>query len=141
MTLSLPALRRLCCAACLAAVIGLGIVSRTFPLGWFVYDKSLGDVLYAVAAYLALALLFPRWRIGLVALTAGVACLAVEFLQLSEVNARLLTVPVLRWFLGSVFSWHDVACYLVGVALTAWGDLLVQHRPLKKSTPGRRSSR
>jgi hypothetical protein len=93
--------RRLRCAAALAAVIVLGIVSRTVPTGWSLYDKSLGDVLYAVAAYLALALLLPRAPSGLIAALGAAACLAVEFLQLSEINARLLQVPVLRWFLGS----------------------------------------
>jgi hypothetical protein len=122
--------RRLRCAAALAAVIALGIVSRAVPVGWSVYDKSLGDVLYATAAYLALALLLPRAPVGLLAAVATAACLAVEFLQLSEINARLLKVPVLRWFLGTTFSWHDVACYLLGVAVAVGLDVLLLRRPL-----------
>src|SRR3954451_22961500 len=102
--------RRLRCLATLATVIILGGVSRLAPLGWSLYDKSLGDVLYATAAYLALALLLPRAPVRLVAALGAVACLAVEFLQLTEINGRLLTVPVLRWFLGTTFSWHDVVC-------------------------------
>jgi hypothetical protein len=105
------------CVAALAAVIILGIASRVAPLGWAYYDKSLGDVLYAMAAYLALALLLPRRPIWLIAALATTACLAVEFLQLSEVNTRLLEVPVLRWFLGTTFSWQDILCYLLGSAM------------------------
>ncbi len=114
--------RRLCCVAALAAVIALGIATRAFPLGWPVWDKSLGDVLYAMAAYLAFAILLPHARVWAVACLAAGACLAVELLQLTELNGRLLAVPVLRWFLGTDFSWHDVACYLVGVALAAVAD-------------------
>jgi hypothetical protein len=115
--------RRLSCAGVLAATIALGTVSRAAPLGWSVYDKSLGDVLYAVAAYFALALLMPRLPIATVAALATAACFAVEFLQLTELNKRLLTVPVLRGFLGTTFHWHDLVCYLVGVAVAASLDV------------------
>jgi hypothetical protein len=104
------------------------VTSRAAPLGWPPYDKSLGDVLYATAAYLALALLFPRGPVWLIALVGAAACLAVECLKLSEVNARLLTVPVLRWFLGTTFSWHDICCYLLGVAAAVGLDLLLLRR-------------
>ena len=42
--------------AALGVTVALGLLSRLRPLGWFVYDKSLGDALYAIAAYLVLAL-------------------------------------------------------------------------------------
>ena len=67
--------RRLAAAGILAVVIVLGIISRVAPLGWSVYDKSLGDVLYAVAAYLALVILLPRMSKGLIAAVATAACL------------------------------------------------------------------
>ncbi len=51
-------MRRLLTA--LAVTVVLGILSRSRPIGWYPYDKSLGDLLYAVAAYLVLALLLPR---------------------------------------------------------------------------------
>jgi hypothetical protein len=114
--------RRLIAAGVLAGVIVVGIISRVAPMGWYPYDKSLGDVLYAVAAYLALVVLFPRMSIGLVAALATAACLAVEFLQLTEINTDLLTIPVLRWFLGTTFSWHDIGCYLLGIGVAAVGD-------------------
>ena len=112
-------------------MIVLGIVSRTVSLGWQPYDKSLGDVLYAVAAYLALVVLLPRAPIGFIAALATVACLAVEFLQLTEINTELLTVPVLRWFLGTTFSWHDIACYLLGIAVAIALDVLLLRRQLR----------
>jgi hypothetical protein len=120
--------RRLRCGAALAAVVALGLASRAWPVGWPPYDKGLGDVLYAAAAYLALAVLFPRWPGWLLASLAASACLAVEGLQLSGLNARLLEVPVLRWFLGTDFSWHDVCCYLLGAAAALGLDSLARVR-------------
>ncbi len=125
--------RRVVAAGILAVVIVLGIISRAAPLGWSVYDKSLGDVLYAAAAYLAFAILLPRMAKELIAALATAACLAVEFLQLTEINAELLTVPVLRWFLGTTFSWHDVGCYLLGVAGTVIGDVFIPWQRFKET--------
>ncbi|HVS33939.1 MAG TPA: DUF2809 domain-containing protein [Gemmataceae bacterium] len=120
--------RRLRCAAALAVVVVGGIVSRSAPLGWPLYDKSLGDVLYAVAAYLGLALLLPRVPLGFIAAGGAAACFAVEFMKLSDFNARLLTVPVLRWFLGTTFSWHNIVCYLLGIAVGCGADAFFLRR-------------
>jgi hypothetical protein len=62
----------------LAAVVALGLLSRLRPIGWSVYDKSLGDILYAVAAYLVL----HRWR------PSRVAPPAVESFQATGIPAR-----------------------------------------------------
>jgi Protein of unknown function (DUF2809) len=123
--------RRLIAAGILAAVIVLGIISRAVPLGWSVYDKSLGDVLYAMAACFALVFLLPRVSKGVIAALGTAACLAVEFLQLTEINTHLLNVPVLRWFLGTTFSWHDVVCYLLGIAVAVVGDGIIHGQTSK----------
>ena len=109
----------------LAAVIALGLLSRLRPIGWPLYDKSLGDVLYAVAAYLAIALLLCRWRPSWVASLALVLCLAVECFQATGIPAHYEHITVVRWFLGTTFSWHDVGCYVVGVAVITALDALV----------------
>ncbi len=62
-------MRNLCLA--LAVTIALGIASRLWSSGWRPYDKSLGDVLDAVAAYLAIALVLPRRPGGIVLAVAG----------------------------------------------------------------------
>jgi hypothetical protein len=131
MTLSAATRRRLFCAALLAGVIACGIVTRVAPIGWSVYDKSLGDVLYAVAACLALAVLFPRASVMLVACFAAAACLAVEVLKLTDLNARLLMAPVIRWFLGTTFSWHNIVCYLSGAAIAGGLDAFWSGRFLR----------
>ena len=45
-----PMLRLL---SALAVTVVLGLASRLYPVGWFLWDRVLGEVLYAVAAYLA----------------------------------------------------------------------------------------
>src|SRR5262245_45786083 len=101
--------------AALAFTILLGVLSRLCPVGWWPYDKSLGDVLYAVAAYLALALLFRRRSPALVAVVSLVWCLAVEFFELTDVPVHHAHLGVVRWLLGTTFSWHNLACYVIGV--------------------------
>jgi hypothetical protein len=116
----------------LAGAVALGVLSRTCPLGWPLYDKSLGDALYAVAAYLVLALLLPRKPRGLVAALALALCLAVESFQATGIPACYAHLAPVRWLLGTTFSWHDVACYVVGVAVIAGVDVFV----LRPGRPG-----
>ena len=97
-------LRRL---TALAVTVALGLLSRLYPLGWPVYDKSLGDVLYAAAAYLALALALPHRRPTVVAALALAFCLAMECFQATGIPARYADRAVVRWLLGTTFSGHD----------------------------------
>jgi hypothetical protein len=115
--------------AALAATIALGLVSRLCPIGWPAYDKSLGDVLYAVAVYLVLAILLNR-RVAIVAAVALVVCLAIEVFKLTGVPAEYGHLTAIRWTLGTTFSWHNLACYAVGVALVA---LLDRKRPVQRA--------
>ncbi len=112
----------------LGLTVALGLLSRLRPLGWALWDKSLGDVLYAVAAYLALALLLSRRRPVVVAPLAVAACLAVEGMQATGLPARYADAGVVRCLLGTTFAWHDVGCYLVGVTAIFGVDVL-QLRP------------
>ena len=77
-----------------------------------------GDVLYAVAAYLGLALVSGAaassvgpWALGY--------CAAIELFKLTGFPLAWRRVPGARWIFGSVFGWHNLACYAVGVA-GAW---------------------
>jgi hypothetical protein len=106
----------------LAATVFLGLASRLHPLGWFLWDRVLGEVLYAVAAYLVLALLLvarPPW------LLAGLAfggCLAVEVFKLTGLPAEHQHVFLVRWFLGMTFAWVNLGYYFVGAVLIAFAD-------------------
>src|SRR4051794_17947930 len=111
--------------AVLALTVALGLLSRLRPLGWPVWDKSLGDVLYAEAAYLMLALVLSRKPPVLLAPLALCFCLAVEFFQATGIPAGYAHLLVVRWLLGTTFAWHDVACSVVGVVVIFGADALL----------------
>jgi hypothetical protein len=112
----------------LLITIAVGIVSRLYPIGYLPYDKSLGDALYAVAAYLGIALLLFRKPRLLVAALALVWCLAVEAFQATGIPARHADLWIVRWVIGTEFSWHDVACYFIGVAAAIAVDMQLLRR-------------
>lgn len=100
--------------AWLALTLGLGLVSRKFPLGFYAWDKALGDVLYAAAIYLVLALLSPGGRKERRALAASGLCAGIELLQLTGIPMQLAQTP-LRWLLGTTFTWEDLLYYALGI--------------------------
>jgi hypothetical protein len=106
----------------LAATVVLGLASRLYPVGWFLYDRVLGEVLYAVAAYLVLAMLVVRKPPLFIALIAFVCCLAVELFKLTGIPAQYQHVLLVRWFLGMTFSVVNLGYYFLGVVLIAFAD-------------------
>jgi hypothetical protein len=104
-------------AVALAVAIALGLLSRLAHIGWPPYDKSLGDVMYAVAAYLALAMLLRRRSRALVAGLTLTLCLAIEFFQATGIPERYGDWLIVRWLIGTDFAWHDIGCYVLGVAV------------------------
>lgn len=111
--------------AALALTIALGLLSRLHPVGLPLWDKWLGDVLYAVAAYLALALLLIRARPSLVPPLALAACFAVEAFKTTGLPARYAEFAAVRWLLGTTFSWYNLMCYVAGVAAVTAVDVLL----------------
>ncbi len=107
----------------LAATIVLGLASRLYPMGWYLWDRILGEVLYAVAAYLVLAMLLPRKSPWFVAGLAFTACLAVEVFKLTGIPAKYQHMFLVHWFLGMTFASINLVYYLIGVLLIAVADL------------------
>lgn len=97
--------------------IVLGVASRVWPQGAWIWDKSVGDVAYAMLLGFALVVVWPRARPLLVAALTSAACLAIELFQLTGLPRR--APRLLRLALGDTFAWHDVDCYLVGAAVVA----------------------
>lgn len=120
-----PSLRKPQTVIALGLTVILGLLSRLYPLGWYGYDKSLGDVLYAVAVYLVLALLLPRRGPRFTAFLALMLCVGVELFKLTGIPAATAHLPLVPWLLGHSFSWHNLACYALGVALVGLIDLSV----------------
>jgi hypothetical protein len=82
----------------------LGPWTRLHAIGWPLYDKSFGDVLFAAAAYLTLAMLLFRRSPTLITRLAVVLCLAVEAFQATGIPARHEHLWPVRWLLGTTFA-------------------------------------
>jgi hypothetical protein len=103
-------------------VAGLGIVSRLFPVGFILWDKYLGDVVYAAVFYLCLSLIWPRGAIAGKAFWTVVYVVAIETFQLTPIPVQLghsdnLVIRLFAYVvLGSRFSGWDLLAYGVGLA-------------------------
>ena len=106
----------------LAVTVALGLASRLYPTGWFLWDRVLGEVLYAVAAYLVWAMLLFRKPPWLVAVVAFGCCLAVELFKLTGIPAESQHVFLVRWFLGMTFDAVNLIYYFAGAVLIAFAD-------------------
>jgi Protein of unknown function (DUF2809) len=115
-------------AVALVLTVALGIASRRHPIGFWLYDHSLGDALYSVAVYLVLALVF-RLPLRIVAPLALAISLAVECFQATGVPAQYKEYAIVYWLIGTTFSWHDIGCYCVGVAVIAGLDYWLLRPP------------
>ena len=106
----------------LILVAGLGIVSRLFPTGSILWDKYLGDMVYAAVFYLGLSLIWPRGTLAAKSFWTVVYVVTIESFQLTPIPARLghSDSRAVRLFayvvLGSRFSGWDLVAYGVGLA-------------------------
>src|SRR5262245_36534990 len=106
----------------MAVTVALGLASRLYPMGWFLWDRILGEVLYAVAAYLVWAMILFRKPPWLIAVIAFVCCLVVELFKLTGIPAENQHVFLFRWFLGMTFSVVNLGYYFTGAVLIAFAD-------------------
>jgi hypothetical protein len=113
--------------AVLAVTIVLGIGSRRLKpfLPDFIVAYA-GDTLWALALYLILGLILPRWTTGCLAALALLLSLLIEVSQLYHApwmdSIRQTAVGGL--ILGFGFLWSDLVCYAAGVGLGValeWG--------------------
>lgn len=111
-------------------VILLGVLSRLMPIGNILFDKYLGDALYAALLYLLLRIVWPRVVKSRImkphsakrshAIWAMLLVFAIELFQLTGIplTLRQSGTPlfvVISIALGTTFSWLDVVAYVVGV--------------------------
>jgi hypothetical protein len=106
----------------MAVTVAVGLASRLYPAGWFLWDRVLGEVLYAVAAYLLWAMILLRRPPWLVAAVAFASCFAVELFKLTGIPANNQDAWFVRWFLGMTFDWVNLGYYFIGAALSALAD-------------------
>jgi len=101
----------------LFGIVAVGILSRVVHTGLVVFDKYLGDALYAAMIYVILRLFL---RGGAVTLYAMVIMTAIELFQLTMVPVHMLAsenvvVRLCARLLGTEFSFFDLLAYVVGI--------------------------
>lgn len=106
----------------LIGIIAVGILSRVIHTGLAVFDKYLGDALYAAMVY---SLLRLRWKA--VAIPSMTIMTALELFQLTGIPAQLLAsehlaVQIFARLLGTEFSFLDLFAYAVGIACIYFVD-------------------
>ncbi len=104
----------------LSCIIAIGILSRVIHTGFVVFDKYLGDALYAAMVYVILRLLW-RATAAAVAVTTGIVMTFIEVFQLTMIPAHMLAsqhliVRVTARLIGTEFSFLDLFAYGVGIA-------------------------
>jgi hypothetical protein len=108
----------------LAAIVAAGLLSRTWHTGFRVFDKYLGDALYAAMIYVLLRL---TGRVAHVAWWAAAAMVAIELFQLTGLAAGMLRSEHLAAracarLMGTQFSAIDLLAYAAGIGCVAAVD-------------------
>jgi hypothetical protein len=108
---------RLSWVLCIVGIIATGILSRIVHTGMAVFDKYLGDALYAAMVYgiLRLFLRATASAVGAMAVMTGL-----ELFQLTMIPARMLAsedllTRICARLLGVEFSFLDLLAYGVGI--------------------------
>lgn len=109
---------------CVVGIIAVGILSRVVHTGLIVFDKYLGDALYAAMVYAALRLL---WRPAAVAVSTMAVMTVIELFQLTMIPAHMLgsdylMVRICARLLGTEFSFLDLLAYGVGIGCLYLAD-------------------
>jgi len=102
---------------CILGIIVIGIISRVVHTGFVVFDKYLGDALYAAMVYAICRLL---WSAAASALCAMAVMTALELFQLTMIPAHLLEsgqlmTRICARLMGVEFSFLDLLAYGVGI--------------------------
>jgi hypothetical protein len=104
----------------LAGIIVFGILSRAVHTGFVLWDKYLGDALYAAMVYVILRMVSRSRGLRLAAMAMAIMT-ALELFQLTLIPAHMLSsthaiVRICARLLGTEFSFRDLAAYAVGMA-------------------------
>lgn len=101
-------------------VIGVGILSRTVNTNILLFDKYLGDALYAALIYTLLRIWQPAGSRRTHANWAMIIVFAIELFQLTGIPLTLqqsgnALLELVAMVLGTHYSWFDVVAYAVGI--------------------------
>ncbi len=115
---------RLSWVFCIVGIIALGIISRVVHTGLAVFDKYLGDALYAAMVYGILRL---SSRAAASAVCAMVVMTAIELFQLTMIPSHMLAsehlmTRICARLMGVEFSFLDLLAYGVGIGCIYFVD-------------------
>ncbi|WP_240625902.1 ribosomal maturation YjgA family protein [Spirosoma pollinicola] len=103
----------------------LGLGSRYFFGEIAIIKNYIGDVLWALMVYFGFALLFNKWPVKVIALTAIAFSFSIEISQLYHAFwiDSLRATRLGGLMLGFSFVWSDLPCYCMGVLIGVLVDL------------------
>ena len=109
---------RLSWVFCIVGIIAVGILSRVVHTGLTIFDKYLGDALYAAMVYGILRLLLRPAAAS--AVCAMIVMTGIESFQLTMIPAHMLAsehlmLRVCARLIGVEFSFRDLLAYGVGI--------------------------
>ena len=109
---------------CVIGIIALGILSRVVHTGFPLFDKYLGDALYAMMIYGIIRLFRRPAASGIYAMALMTA---IELFQLTMIPAHLLRSDSLlnricARLMGVEFSFLDLLTYGIGIGCIYWMD-------------------
>lgn len=110
-------------------VIALGVISRILRFENAIFDKYLGDALYAILFYLLISMLVSELRVIRKATIVFILMVTLELFQLTRIPMALsqnenVLARIAAMLLGTVFSWLDILAYLVGIVIVASVDMI-----------------
>lgn len=109
-------------------VIALGVASRLWSTGFILFDKYLGDALYAVLIYLIFRIRWPDRSARDHANWSMLLVFAIELFQWTGIPLTLRqsgnpVLVALSIVLGTTFAVRDIVAYGVGILAIYWWDV------------------
>ena len=100
----------------------IGISSRVFETGNPVFDKYLGDALYAILIYLLLGFLWDEIRPIIKLIISTIVVLMIEIFQISGIPLQLsqsdnILLRIISILIGTEFSFYDIYAYIIGLVI------------------------
>jgi hypothetical protein len=114
--------KRMVFACSIVITIIIGILSRLFQTQNIVFDKYLGDMLYAALVYLLISFVWTGAAPLTKLLLAMIIMILIESFRLTGIplsfrRSESVTLQILAFALGTGFSFLDIIAYLAGIVL------------------------
>jgi hypothetical protein len=120
--------RRMMAIALASITIACGLVLRLshLPIPFIAYKYG-GSMLWAATIYCVAIMAFPRWSITRVGVASMLLATCIEFFKLyhSPAIEDFRVTLAGKLILGRIFSWKDIAAYMLAIVIAALLDKLL----------------